>query len=146
MSCNNFCKAVVRVGKETAVVINQKCKGWYTASKSILAPAIQEKNRLRHCLHNRSSLSTDKVVSLQAQLKAINKRNQGLVELAKASWYKGICNKIHKMSMDPCLAWENILTYSPEVRRHTTRHLESGELQPMQRKTCQCLGRILQKC
>jgi hypothetical protein len=44
MSYNNFCKAVVRAGKETAVPINRKCKGWYTVSESILAPAIQEKN------------------------------------------------------------------------------------------------------
>ncbi len=44
MSYDNFCKAAVRAGKETAIAINRKCKGWYTASKSILAPAIQEKN------------------------------------------------------------------------------------------------------
>ena len=67
MSYNNFCEAVViRAGKETAVAINRKCKGWYTASKGILAPAIQEKNRLRHRLHDRSGLSTDKIASLQA--------------------------------------------------------------------------------
>ena len=94
MLYNNFCKAVVRVGKETAIAIDHKCEGWYRASKSILAPAIQEKNQLRHRLHDRSSLSTDKIASLQAQLKAINKRNQGLVELAKVCWYKGICKKI----------------------------------------------------
>ena len=33
MSYNNFCEAVVRAGKETAVAIDWKCKGWYTASK-----------------------------------------------------------------------------------------------------------------
>ncbi len=33
MSYNNFCKAVVCAGKETAVAIDCKCKGWYTASK-----------------------------------------------------------------------------------------------------------------
>jgi hypothetical protein len=80
MSYDNFCKAVVCVGKGTAVAIDQECKGWYTVSKSILAPAIQEKNQLRHRLHDRSGLSTDKIASLQAQLKAINKRNQGLEE------------------------------------------------------------------
>jgi hypothetical protein len=84
MSYDNFCKAVVRVGKETAIATDCKCKGWYTASKSILAPAIQEKNRLHHHLHNRSNLSPDEIASFQAQLKAINKRNQGLIELAKA--------------------------------------------------------------
>jgi hypothetical protein len=93
----------VRAGKETAIAINHKCKGWYTASKHILAPAIQEKNRLRHRLHDRRSLSPDGIVSLQAQLKTINKRNQVLVELAKACWYKEICKKIHEMSMDPRL-------------------------------------------
>ncbi len=44
MSYENFYKAVVRAGKETAITIDCKCKGWYNASKSILAPAIQEKN------------------------------------------------------------------------------------------------------
>jgi hypothetical protein len=44
MSYNNFCTAVVHACKETAVAIDCKCEGWYTASKSILVPAIQEKN------------------------------------------------------------------------------------------------------
>ncbi len=35
MSYGSFCKAVVRAGKETGIAINPKCKGWYTASKSI---------------------------------------------------------------------------------------------------------------
>ena len=43
MTYLNFCKAVVHAGKETAVAIDHKCEGWYTASKHILAPAIQEK-------------------------------------------------------------------------------------------------------
>jgi hypothetical protein len=55
---------VVRAGKETAVTIDRKCEGWYTASKSILAPAIQEKNQLRHRLHDRSGLSPDEIASL----------------------------------------------------------------------------------
>jgi hypothetical protein len=86
MSYNNFCKAVVCAGKETAVAIDHKCEGWYMASKSILAPAIQVKNRLHYRLHNRSGLSPDEVTSIQAQLKVINKRNHDLVELAKACW------------------------------------------------------------
>jgi hypothetical protein len=101
MSKDNFCKAVVRAGKKTAVAIDCKCEGWYTARKGILAPAIQEKNQLRHCLHDRRDLSPDKISHLQSQLKEINKRNQGLVELVKAKWYKWICKKIHKMSIDP---------------------------------------------
>ena len=79
----DFCEAVIRASKETAVAIDQKCEGWYTASKSILAPAIQEKNQLHHRLHNRSGLSPDEVAGIQAQLKAISKRNHDLVELAK---------------------------------------------------------------
>jgi hypothetical protein len=109
MSNNNFCAAVVPAAdKKTAVTIDCKCEGWYTASKSILAPAIQEKNQLRHRLHNRSGLSPDEVTTIQSQLKAIDKRNHDLVELAKARWYKGICEKIHKMSINPHLVWENI--------------------------------------
>jgi hypothetical protein len=134
MSYNNLCKAVVRAGKETAVAIDCQCKGWYTASKSILVPAIQEKNRLHRRLHNRSGLSPDKVTSIQAQLKVINKRNHDLVELAKACWHKGICEKIHKMSMNPCLAWENIqILTGGKTAHHKTNlnmpmHLANGEL------------------
>ncbi len=108
MPYNNFCEVVVHAGRETAIPIDCKCKGWYAASKSILAPAIQEKNQLRHRLHDRSNLNPDKIADIRSQLKTINKRNQGLVELAKAKWYKGICGKIYEMNMDPCLAWENI--------------------------------------
>ena len=52
MSYENFCEAVVRAGEITAVIVNRSCAGWYTASESILAPAIQEKSRLHHRLHD----------------------------------------------------------------------------------------------
>jgi hypothetical protein len=104
MSYDNFCKAVIRAGKETAIAIDCKCNGWYTVSKSILTPAIQEKNCLRHRLHDSSGLNSDKIADIKAQLKVANKRNHDLVELAKAQWYKGICNKIHMMNMNPQLA------------------------------------------
>ncbi len=48
MAYDTFCEAVVRAGRETAISIECKCKGWYKASKSILTPAIEEKNRLQH--------------------------------------------------------------------------------------------------
>ena len=48
MAYDTFCEAVTRAGRETAVSIESKCEGWYKASKSILIPAIEEKNRLRH--------------------------------------------------------------------------------------------------
>ena len=44
MTYDNFCKAVVCASQETAVSIESKCEGWYTASKDILAPAIKEKS------------------------------------------------------------------------------------------------------
>ena len=96
-----FCEAVVRAGKETAIAINRKCEGWYTASKDILAPAIQEKNRLRHHLHDSGSLNPSVIAAITMQLKLVNKRNHDLVEMAKAKWYKGVCSKIHEMNMDP---------------------------------------------
>jgi hypothetical protein len=58
MDYDTFCKAVVRAGRKTAVSIESKCEGWYTASKSILTPAIEEKNRLRHRLHDRAPSPT----------------------------------------------------------------------------------------
>ena len=129
----NFCQGVIRAGKETAVVIDQKWEGWYTASKSILAPAIQEKNQLHHRLHDRSGLSPDEITNIKAQLKVINKHNHDLVELTKVRWYEGICEKIHKMSMNPCLAWENIrILTGGESAHHKTNlnmsmRLASGE-------------------
>jgi hypothetical protein len=48
------------------------------------------------------------IAAIKTQLKLVNKCNHGLVELAKAKWYKGVCSKIHEMNMDPRLAWENI--------------------------------------
>ena len=75
MSYENFCEAVIRAGQETAVAIDRKCEGWYTASESILAPAIQEKNQLSHQLHNRSKLTDDEITDIKAQLKFMNKRN-----------------------------------------------------------------------
>ena len=44
MTYDNFCKAVVCASQETAVSIESKCEGWYTASEDILAPAIKEKS------------------------------------------------------------------------------------------------------
>jgi len=97
------------------------------------------KKQLHHRLHDRRELSPDEITNIKARLTAINKRNHDLVELAKARWYKEICEKIHKMSINPRLAWENIRiltsgeTASGETARHKTNLnmficLASGEL------------------
>ncbi len=131
MSYENFCEAVVRAGEITAVVVNRSCAGWYTVS---LALAIQEKNRLRHRLHDCNNLSPGEISSIKDQLKMVNKRNHDLVELAKARWYKGICEKIHLMNMDPQLAWENIhILTCGETAHHKSNinmamRLENGDL------------------
>jgi exonuclease III len=119
MSYESFCDAVVRAGKITAMTVNQSCTGWYAASESILAP-IQEKNRLRHRLHDCIDLSPDEISCTKDQLKLMNKQNHDLVELAKAWWYKGLCEKIHQMNMDPRVAWEHIcLLTGGETAHHT---------------------------
>ncbi len=124
----------MRAGRETAVAINRKSEGWYKASKHILAPAIQEKNQLHHHLHDRNNLNREQLADIQSQLKTINKRNQGLVALAKARWYKNICGKIHNMKMDPHLAWENIrILAGGKTAHHKTNlnmsmHLRNGKL------------------
>jgi len=66
MGYSDFCQGVIRAGKETALAIVQKCEGWYTASESILALAIQEKNQLRHRLHDRRNLSPDDITNIKA--------------------------------------------------------------------------------
>jgi hypothetical protein len=134
MTYDNFCEAVVHAGRETAMSIESKCEGWYTASKAILAPAIGEKIQLRHRLQERNHLTATEIDQLQQQLKDINKRNRDLVELAKSRWYSGICTNIHNMRMNPRLAWENIcLLTGGETAHHKTNvnmamKLESGNL------------------
>jgi exonuclease III len=91
MSYKEYCEAIVRAGETTATVITRTCEGWYRANEDILAPAIQEKNRLRHCLHDSSNLSPEEIADIKTRLKLVNKRNHDLVELAKARWYKGVC-------------------------------------------------------
>ena len=54
MSCKEYCESVIRAGKTTAIVITRTCEGWYRASEDIIAPAIQEVNRLLHRLHGSS--------------------------------------------------------------------------------------------
>ncbi len=68
------------------------------------------------------------------------------MELAKASRYKGIWDKIHKMSMEPCLLWENIrILTGGEKAHHTTNlnmsmRLESGELASNAKKNMSVFG------
>jgi hypothetical protein len=121
MTYDIFCEAVMRAGRKTAVSIESKCEGWYKASESILIPAIEEKNRLRHRLQDKSNLNDDEIADLHLKLKQINKHNHDLVDLAKARWYSGICSNIHSMRFNPRLAWENItLLASGETAHHKT--------------------------
>jgi exonuclease III len=98
---DTFCEVVIRAGHKTAIFNNCKCKGWFKASETILIPAIEEKNRLRHRLQDKTLLNPTEITRLQQQLKSVNKQNCDLVDLAKARWYSGICNNIHNMRMDP---------------------------------------------
>jgi len=101
MTYKEYCEAIVCAGETTVAVGTRACEGWYKASEDILAPAIQEKNCLRHHLHDSSNLSPVEIADIKTRLKLVNKRNHDLVELAKACWYKGVCGKIHEMNMDP---------------------------------------------
>ncbi len=144
MSYEKFCEAVVGAGKITATIINCKCEGWYRASKDILAHAI--KKNLHHLLYDSSNLSPEEIADIKMQLKLINKRNHDLVELEKACWYKGLCDKIHKMNMDPWLAWENIhILTGGKTAHHTTNlnmsmRLENSELASNARKNMSVFG------
>ncbi len=71
MTYDNFCEAVVRAGRETAVSIECKCEGWYKASEAILIPAIEEENQLRHCLQDKNHLTPTEIAQFQQQLKKI---------------------------------------------------------------------------
>ncbi len=73
------------------------------------------------------------------------------MELEKARWYKGICEKIHKMSMDPRLAWENIrILTGGETAQHKTNinmsmRLESGDLALNAKENMSVFGAHFQK-
>ena len=66
MSYREYMEAIKRAGETTATIITRTCKGWYRASKDILAPAIQEKNCLRHHLHDSSNLSPEEIADIKA--------------------------------------------------------------------------------
>ena len=79
-------------------------------------------------------LSQTEISQIQQQLKDVTKRNQDLVELAKAQWYSSICANIHNMGINPRLAWENICILTDgETAHHKTNinmamKLDNGEL------------------
>jgi len=114
--------------------------------KHLSAGHPRKKNQLRHHLQDRSGLSPDEITHIKAQLTVINKHNHDLVELAKARWYKGICEKIHEMSMNPRLAWENIqiLTGGETAHRKTnlnmSMHLASGEFESNAKENMSMFG------
>jgi hypothetical protein len=68
MTYDNFCKAVVRAGWETAIFIECKCKGWYKASKSILIPAIKKKINCPIAYRTRTTYA---VISLSVEVKNV---------------------------------------------------------------------------
>ena len=65
MTYDNFCKAHIRSGRKTAISIECKCEGWYTASEAIFALAIEEKNQLCHRLQEWDHLTTTEIDQLQ---------------------------------------------------------------------------------
>ena len=67
MTYKEYCEAIVRAGETTITVVTCTCEGWYRASKDILAPAIQEKNCLRHRLHDSSTLSPEEIADIKTQ-------------------------------------------------------------------------------
>jgi len=66
MTYKEYCEAIVRAGKTTVTVVTRTCKGWHRASEDILVPAIKEKNRLRHRLHDSSNLSPVEIADQDA--------------------------------------------------------------------------------
>ena len=125
MAYDTFCEAVVRAGRETAISIESKCEGWYKASESILIPAIEEKNRLRHRLQDRSTLTDTEPADLQLKLKRVNKCNHDLVDLAKARWYSGICSNIHNMRDSTHVSHGRTSVSSQEAKQLTTNPIST---------------------
>jgi exonuclease III len=72
MTYNNFCEAVTRAGRQTAVSIESKCEGWYKASESVLIPAIEEKNDYVTDYKTNSSLMTNLLTFIANSSKSTN--------------------------------------------------------------------------
>ncbi len=136
MTYDNFREAIVRAGWETAVSTECKYKGWYKASKAVLAPAVDKKIDCATICRTRaiSTLNPMDINQLQQQLKEVNKQNHDLIDLAKARWYGRICTNTHNMRMNPRLARGNIhLLTGKETAHHKTNinmamKLKSGDL------------------
>jgi hypothetical protein len=107
MDYEEFNNAIRQSGKNTAIPLKERCKGWYEFSQTELMPIIEEKNRLVHTLKQKvNTVEIDDL--LRCSLKRVTKQVKDMVLLAKSCWYSNICLHIHDMRVNPRLAWEYI--------------------------------------
>jgi hypothetical protein len=75
-------------------------------------------------------------MTMQADLKQLNRHIAHAVLHAKATWYADVCSKIHNMCMDPHLAWEHIrLLTKGEATHHEKKTAMAMRLPDSSRAT-----------
>jgi len=99
---------ILQAGTLTATTHKRQCEGWFQMSRSTLAPLYTERNTLKHAIKHASHLPSAIQATMQFDLNRLTHHISHAVSHAKATWYADICQKIHAMRFDPCLAWEHI--------------------------------------
>jgi hypothetical protein len=90
-------------------------------SRATLAPLLKEYNEVLHATNRCHHLPAAIQATMCADLKQLNRHVAHAVSHAKATWYTGICWKIHGMRMEPRLAWEHIRLLTKGKSAHHQR-------------------------
>jgi hypothetical protein len=109
---------ILQAGVLPATTHKRQCEGWFQMSRSTLAPLYSKRNTLKHAVKHVSHLSLAIQATMQSDLKRLNHHISHAVSHAKATWYADICQKIHDMQFDPCLAWEHIRLFTKGELAH----------------------------
>ena len=134
---------ILEAGKLTATVIKKKCEGWFQFSANTLPPLIKERNELLHTIRSSShQLPEAAIINMKSNLQLQHRRIKATVSLAKANWYGHLCSNIHKMSMNPRLAWDNIRlpTNGKSAHHPTTTNMSMRMSEDPPQKSKECEG------
>ena len=108
MPYEDFNDAILKAGKETALIAGSRCEDWFQFNLVDLVPAIEGRNQLLHALRSSSDLPPSIIETMRTQLQNLNKTVKDKVLIAKARWAAHVCSKIHNMRANPRVAWEYI--------------------------------------
>jgi hypothetical protein len=110
MDYDSYQELILQAGALTATHHKHKrqCEGWFQMSHTTLAPLLKEGNQVLHATKCAHHLPPDNQLTMQADLKHLNRHIVHAVSHTKATWYADVCSKNHDMCMELCLAWAHI--------------------------------------